>query len=224
MKEKVIGLLLSALLIPGIARAQQNYRIEPSPWAYSWGVGMGTMIPQGGLAAHFKPGFALDTEVGGFYGNLFLMANGGFSANKLAKEISVGDNSRWPSGSGSIHAFIGVNLGVNFDVDQLSIYPFGGLAYSFLEPNLKAVNSDPALDGFKVDGVGINLGIGVDHNIPDGNFEAGDINRILKIGLRYQCQIPNYKKSIPLLNGTTHWITLRFMIGSSFPGRAVYNQ
>ena len=84
------------------------------------------------------------------------MANGGFSANKLTKDIPVGE-SQWPSGSGSIHAFVGANLGVNFDVEQFSIYPYAGLAYSFFEPNLKTSNSDPALNTFKVDGLGIKF-------------------------------------------------------------------
>ena len=222
--KRFLVLFISAIFIAGTLYAQQNrqnYRIEPSPWAYSCGVGLGTMVPEGGLATHFNPGFAADTEVGVFYKNAFLMANGGFSANKLTKDIPVGD-SQWPSGTGSIHAYVGANLGVNFDVDQFSIYPFAGLAYSFFEPNLKTSNSDPVLNTFNVDGLGINLGIGIDYNVPDKNFEVGAINRILKVGLRYQCQIPDYKKTIPSLDGTTHWITLRFMIGSTFPGKRVY--
>jgi hypothetical protein len=115
MKRKITLLLLSALLVSGMANAQHGFKSEPI-WAYSWGVGMGTMVPQGNLATHFNPGFALDTEVGGYYHDLFLMVNGGFSTSKIAKDIPVGE-SRWPAGTGSIHAFIGTNLGMNFDVD-----------------------------------------------------------------------------------------------------------
>ena len=112
MKRKITLLLLSALLVSGMANAQHGFKSEPI-WAYSWGVGMGTMVPQGNLATHFNPGFALDTEVGGYYHDLFLMVNGGFSTSKIAKDIPVGE-SRWPAGTGSIHAFIGTNLGDEF--------------------------------------------------------------------------------------------------------------
>jgi hypothetical protein len=207
MKRKITLLLLSALLVSGMANAHHGFKSEPI-WAYSWGVGMGTMVPQGNLATHFNPGFALDTEVGGYYHDLFLMVNGGFSTSKIAKDIPVGE-SRWPAGTGSIHAFIGTNLGMNFDVDPFIIYPFAGVAYNFIEPNLETANSNPALGTLKVNGMGLNLGIGLDY---DTTGES--IGRIRKIGFRYQCQFPSYKEEGSMFDGTTHWITLRFMIGS----------
>ena len=48
MKRKITLLLLSALLVSGMANAQHGFKSEPI-WAYSWGVGMGTMVPQGNL-------------------------------------------------------------------------------------------------------------------------------------------------------------------------------
>lgn len=217
-------LFVTLVVITGTINAQQNarnYRIEPSAWAYSWGVGTGLMVPEGGLANYFNPGFTLDTDLHIFYKKAFLMINGGFSSNKLTKDIPV-SNSVWPSGTSALHAFVGANLGVDFDVDQFSIYPFAGAAYGFFEPVLKTANSDPVLTDFNVDGLVTNLGIGIDYNFPDKNYEVGAINRILKVGLRYQCQIPSYKDDIPVFTGTTHWVTLRFMIGSTFPGKKVY--
>lgn len=219
---------IALVAVSGTINAQQNarnYRIEPSQWAYSWGVGTGLMAPEGGLANHFNPGFTLDTELNVFYQKAFLMINGGFSNNKLKLDVPVTDginSTYWPSGSKALHAFIGANLGVNFDVDQFSIYPFAGIGYGFIEPDLKTGNSDPLLREVKIDGLLINLGMGIDYNVPDKNYEIGAINRILKVGLRYQCQIPSYKDDIPAFTGTTHWVTLRFMIGSTFPGKKVY--
>ena len=183
------------------------------------------MAPEGGLANHFDPGFTLDTELNVFYKKAFLMLNGGFSNNKLKLDVPVTDginNTSWPSGSKALHAFIGANLGVNFDVEQFSIYPFAGAGYGFIEPDLKTGNSDPLLREVKINGLLVNLGMGIDYNVPDKNYEKGGINRILKVGLRYQCQIPDYKKDISAFTGTTHWVTLRFMIGSSFPGKQLY--
>ena len=150
MKRKITLLLLSALLVSGMANAQHGFKSEPI-WAYSWGVGMGTMVPQGNLATHFNPGFALDTEVGGYYHDLFLMVNGGFSTSKIAKDIPVGE-SRWPAGTGSIHAFIGTNLGMNFDVTHSLSIRSQELHTISSEPIWKLQNSNPALGTLKVTG------------------------------------------------------------------------
>ena len=219
--KKTILLALIAFSFAFTIQAQQNYRIVPSPWAFAWGVGTGVMVPQGGLGDHFKSGFALDTEIKIDYQKAFFMINGGFSSNQLSTDVPI-NNSTWPLGSNAIHAFIGGNLGVNFDVDQFHIYPFAGIGYGFIEPNLKTANSDPVLSELKINSMVYNLGLGIDYNFPDKNYEEGGINRILKVGVRYQCQIPDYKKDISTFNGTTHWLTLRFTIGSTFPGKPVY--
>lgn len=225
MKKIFLSALIACTAMAGSANAQQNtsrnYRIEPSPWAFSWGAGTGAMVPEGGLGNHFNPGFALDTELNVFYNSLFAMINGGFSSNRLTTDVPV-NNSTWPSGSNALHAFVGGNLGYIFDVDEISIYPFAGIGYGFIEPNLKTANSDAALSRLKINGMVTNIGMGIDYNFPDKDYDPAKINRILKVGLRYQCQIPNYKNDIPGFGGTMHWMTLRFMIGSTFSGKAVY--
>lgn len=219
--KKIVFLTLAALLfVISYTKAQQNYRIIPSPWAFSWGLGTGVMVPQGGLGDHFESGFVLDTEIKVDYNKAFLMINGGFSGNQLSQDVPL-NNSIWPAGSNAVHAFIGGNVGVNFDVEPLSIYPFAGIGYGFIEPNLKTANSDPVLSELKINSMVYNLGLGIDYSFPDRNYEEGGINRILKVGFRYQCQIPNYKKDIPSFDGTTHWFTARFTIGSTFPGKRV---
>ncbi len=220
MKKTFFLSIAVFLFATGFAKAQQNFRIVPSPWAMSWGLGTGVMVPQGGLGDHFNTGFALDTEVKAIYQKAFLMVNGGFSSNKLTEDISI-NNAVWPANSNAIHAFVGGSLGMDFEVDQFSIYPFVGIAYGFVEPNLKTANSDPVLSALKISSMVYNLGIGFDYNFPDKNYEPGAINRILKVGVRYQFQIPNYKSEIPSFDGTTHWLTARFTIGSTFPGRKV---
>ena len=149
MKVKMSGALLIALLFSVSIHAQQNYRVEPSPWAFSWGVGLGTMVPTGDLGNKFNAGFAADTELNLYYNKAFLMLNGGFAMSGLVGDIDVVSsegNTVWP----------------------------------------------------------------------------GDINRILKMGLRYQFQKPNHEKEQEGFAGATHWLTLRFVIGSSMPGKKVY--
>lgn len=225
MKSKIISLIVALSLLSGFTYAQQNYRVEPSPWAFSWGVGLGTMVPSSNLANNFNAGFAVDTEITVYYHNAFLMLNGGFSTNALARDIPVVlvDDQReatWPSGSNALHAFIGVNAGVNlFVADEISFYPFAGIGYGFIEPNLKTANSDPVLSVLKINSFVWNAGIGIDYNFPDKNHDPAKINRIMKVGLRYQFQKPNHEKKVEGFDGASHWLTLRFVVGSTMPGR-----
>ncbi len=227
MKVKMSGALLIALLISVSIHAQQNYRVEPSPWAFSWGVGLGTMVPTGDLGDKFNAGFAADTELNLYYNKVFLMLNGGFAMSGLVGDIDVVSsegNTVWPGNSSSMHAFVGGNIGVRLlEVDQISFYPYAGIGYGFIEPNLKTSQSDPILSGLKLNTFLWNVGFGVDYNVPDKNYAPGDINRILKMGLRYQFQKPNHEREQEGFAGATHWLTLRFVIGSSMPGKRVYN-
>lgn len=229
MRQKITILIAALCLLPVFAKAQQDYRIEPSPWAFSWGAGLGTMVPSANLADNFKAGFAADTEVAIYYNKAFLMINGGFSTNALARDIAVvmlneeEESTTWPSGSNALHAFIGANVGVNLlTADQITFYPYAGIGYGFIEPNLKTANSDPILSALKLNSFLWNAGIGLDYNFPDKEYSPGKINRILKVGLRYQFQKPYYEKEVGGFEGATHWLTLRFVIGSSMPGKAVY--
>ncbi|MDD4696749.1 MAG: outer membrane beta-barrel protein [Fermentimonas sp.] len=228
MQSKIITIILAFSLFLCSTSAQQNYRIETSPWAFSWGAGLGSMVPTGGLGDNFNAGFAADTELNIYYNKAFLMINGGFSSNKLAKNILVemidsGDQATWPMGSNAMHAFIGANAGVNlYATEEISFYPFAGIGYGFIEPNLKTANSDPVLSALKINSFIWNAGIGVDYNIPDKDYEPGEINRILKVGLRYQFQQPDYEKKVAGFDGAAHWLTLRFVIGSTMPGKVVY--
>ena len=76
MKKKMSGVLIAAFLVTALAQAQRDYRVVPSPWAFSWGVGWGTMVPSGSLGAHFQAGFAADTEITLYYQKAFLIFNG----------------------------------------------------------------------------------------------------------------------------------------------------
>ena len=149
MKVKMNGVLLIALLISVSMHAQQNYRVEPSPWAFSWGVGLGSMIPTGDLEDKFNVGFAADTELNLYYNKAFLMLNGGFASTALKGDIDVVSNDGtavWPANSNAFHAFLGGNIGVTLlEVDQISFYPYAGIGYGFVEPNLKTSQSDPLL-------------------------------------------------------------------------------
>lgn len=209
------------------ALSQHNIEIIPSGWSISWGAGLGAMVPTGNLGDNFSTGFAADTEVNIAYKSSFLMINGGFSTNSLANDIdvvNVSDNSSsvWPKNSNALHAFIGANIGFNFyATDHLSIYPYVGVAHGFIEPNLKTANSDENLGNLKMKSLLWNVGMGVDYNFPDKNYRPGAINRILKVGVRYQFQKPDYEKDYAQFTGATHWMTLRFVIGSTMPGRKV---
>lgn len=228
MQSKIISLIVALSLLSGFTHAQKNYRVEPSPWAFSWGAGLGTMAPSGNLADNFKAGFAADTEITVYYNNAFFMLNGGFSTNALTRDISVvllndQGEATWPSGSNALHAFIGANAGVNlFATDNISFYPFAGVGYGFIEPNLKTANSDPVLSALKINSFVWNAGMGVDYNFPDKDYNPGKINRILKVGLRYQFQKPNHEKKVEGFDGASHWLTLRFVVGSTMPGKVVY--
>ncbi|MDD4777111.1 MAG: outer membrane beta-barrel protein [Fermentimonas sp.] len=227
MNSKITTFILAFSLFLSSAGAQQNYTVEPSPWAFSWGAGLGSMIPTGGLGDNFNTGFTADTELNLYYNKAFLMINGGFSSNKLARDIPVemidsGDKATWPMGSNAMHAYIGANVGVNmYATDKISFYPFAGIGYGFIEPNLKTANSDPVLSSLKINSFLWNAGVGVDYNIPDKDYNPGEINRILKVGLRYQFQKPDYEKDVLGFNGATHWLTLRFVIGSTMPGKVI---
>ncbi|HAR38207.1 MAG: hypothetical protein A2W86_12335 [Bacteroidetes bacterium GWD2_45_23] len=225
MQTRIITLILTISFLSGSISAQQNDRVVPSPWAFSWGAGMGTMIPTGNLGDHFNAGFAADTELSVYYNKIFFMINGGFSSNALTENIPVvidGNEANWPKGSNALHAFIGGNIGVNiFATDNISFYPFVGLGYGFIEPNLKTANSDPVLSELKINSLVWNAGFGVDYNFPDKDYEPGGINRILKAGLRYQFQKPDYEDDVAGFDGSTHWLTLRFVIGSTMPGRVI---
>lgn len=227
MTKKISGILIVCLMFATYTFAQDGYRVIPSPWAFSWGVGVGAMIPSGDLGKHFQTGFAADTEVSVYYQKAFLRVNGGFSPSKLSADIKVVDESGqkesiWPKGSGSMHASISANLGVNvFETDDICFYPFAGIGYGFIEPNLKTSNSDPLLTDLKINSLIWNLGFGVDYKFADKDYAPGKINRILKAGLRYQFQKPDYSKEAIGFGGATHWMTLRFEIGSSMPGKAV---
>lgn len=229
MKKKSAGMLIATFFISSLALAQRDYRVVPSPWAFSWGAGLGTMVPSGNLGDYFKTGFAADTELNIYYQKALLMINGGFSSNALAQDIPVvmiddGSEATWPSGSNALHAFIGGNIGVNIlEADNISFYPFAGIGYGFIEPNLKTANSDPVLTALKINSFLWNVGMGIDYNFPDKDYAPGEINRILKVGLRYQFQKPNYEKEVDGFDGATHWMTLRFVIGSTMPGRVIYN-
>lgn len=223
MKVKLSGVLLMLLLVSASVKGQGNFRVLSSPWAFSWGVGVGTMVPTGELGNKFNPGFAADTELTISYSRVFLMLNGGFGISGLAGDIDVisqeGD-AVWPANSNAFHAFLGGNLGVTlFQVDQFSFYPYAGIGYGFMEPNLKTSQSDPILSGLKLNTFLWNAGFGMDYNVPDKNYQPGKINRILKVGLRYQFQKPNYQKEHDGFDGATHWLTARFVIGSTMPGR-----
>ncbi len=226
MHQKIGGVLFIVLLLTTSIHAQQNYRVEPSPWAFSWGVGLGSMIPTGDLGDKFKGGFAADTELNLYYGKAFLMLNGGFASNALTGDIDVVSDEGtavWPANSNALHAFVGGNIGVTlFEADQLSFYPYAGIGYGFIEPNLKTSQSDPVLSGLKLNAFLWNVGFGMDYNFPDKNYAPGEINRILKMGIRYQFQKPNHEKKHEGFGGATHWFTLRFVIGSSMPGKVVY--
>ena len=227
MKTKITGMLIAALLLSTLSYAQSNVRVIPSPWAFSWGVGLGTMIPTGQLGENFKAGFAADTEISVYYQKAFLMINGGFSPSTLSSDIRVveenNNESSWPAGSGSMHAYVAANLGVKiFEEDNISIYPFTGIGYGFIEPNLKTSNSDPLLSNLKINSFIWNAGFGIDYHFPDKDYAPEKINRILKTGVRYQFQKPNYEKSSDNLNGATHWFTLRFVIGSTMPGKVIH--
>lgn len=219
-KLGIIGLMIAILSFSGKVHAQQNSHIESSPWAFSWGIGLGSMVPSGELGDRFNAGFAADTEINIYYRKAFFMINGGFSTNSLARDVDVigeQESTIWPANSNALHAFIGGNIGVNlFATEVISIYPFVGMGYGFIQPNLKTANSDPLLSALKIDSFLWNAGLGVDYNIPDKNYAPGEINRILKVGLRYQFQKPNYK-DVEGFAGATHWLTLRFVIGSTFP-------
>lgn len=221
MRPKVIILLLAIIFYSEITHSQQNYFIEPSPWSFSWGVGLGAMSPSGSLGNNFDAGFAADTEINIYYKKAFLMINGGFSYNSLARDIPVvmlddGSETTWPSGSNALHAFIGGNIGVNIlESGNISLYPFAGIGYGFIEPNLKTANSDPILSALKINSFLWNVGIGVDYSYNDNEYAPGKINRIRKVGLRYQYQKPNYEKDILDFEGATHWVTLRFEIGTT---------
>ena len=193
-------MLFACFIFTAFTFAQQDYRVIPSPWAYSWGVGLGTMVPSGDLGNHFNTGFAADTEVNVYYNKMFLMIIGGISPSKLSADIKVVDKNEnnegvWPKGSGSMHAYIGANLGVNALIaDNISFYPFAGIGYGFVEPNLKTANSDPLLSNLNVSSMIWNLGFGIDYNFPDKDYAPEKINRILKTGFRYQFQKPDYSK------------------------------
>lgn len=221
----IIFLTIASLTFGNDAQAQQKRRIEPSPWAYSWGVGMGSMIPSGDLGNRFNAGFAADTEINIYYHKAFLMINGGFSSNSIAENIDViGQNGTtvWPANTKALHAFIGGNIGVNTSItDKISIYPFIGIGYGFIEPNLNTASSDPILENLKINSFLWNAGLGMDYNFPDKEYAPGEINRILKVGLRYQFQKPDYK-DVEGFVGATNWISLRFVIGSTMPGKVVY--
>ena len=228
MKNKIIGLLVTAFFFSGWVQAQRNYRVEPSPWAFSWGAGLGSMVPSGNLGDNFKAGFAADTEISIYYQKAFLMINGGFSTNALARDIPVvmesdGSEATWPAGPNALHAFIGGNVGFNiFEADNISFYPFAGIGYGFIEPNLKTAHSDPVLSALKINSFLWNAGFGIDYLFPDKDYAPGEINRILKAGLRYQFQKPDYGKDVAGFDGATHWFTLRFVIGSTMPGKVIY--
>lgn len=49
MQNKIITIVFALSLLYGSVLAQQNYRFEPSPWAFSWGVGLGSITPTGDL-------------------------------------------------------------------------------------------------------------------------------------------------------------------------------
>jgi len=225
MHSKIVTLILAIFLLSGSVSAQQNVRVEPSPWAFSWGAGMGAMVPAGNLGEYFKTGFAADTELNIYYDKAFFMIHGGFSSNALSRDIPVvmaNDESTWPKGSNALHAFIGGNIGVNIlEADNISFYPFAGLGYGFIEPNLKTANSDPVLSELKINSLVWNAGFGVDYNFPDKDYDPAGINRILKVGLRYQFQKPDYESDVAGFGGSTHWLTLRFVIGSTMPGRVI---
>lgn len=227
MKIKITGMLIAALFLSTLSSAQSNYRVIPSPWAFSWGAGLGSMVPSGQLGENFKAGFAADTEISIYYQKAFLMINGGFSPSTLSADIRVVDENnnetRWLAGSGSMHAYVAANLGVKiFEEDNISFYPFAGIGYGFIEPNLKTSNSDPLLSNLKINSFIWNAGFGIDYHFPDKDYAPEKINRILKTGLRYQFQKPNYEKNSDNLNGATHWLTLRFVIGSTMPGKVIY--
>ena len=222
MRTRVIILLLAIIFYSEITHSQQSYFVEPSPWAFSWGVGLGAMTPSGNLANNFEPGFAADTELNIYYKKAFLIVNGGYSTNNLARDIPVvmlSDNNEaiWPSGSNALHAFIGGNIAVNIlESGNISIYPFAGIGYGFIEPNLKTANSDPVLSSLKINSLLWNAGIGMDYNLQNKEYIPGKINRIMKAGLRYQYQQPNYEKEVIGFDGATHWVSLRFEIGTTF--------
>lgn len=226
MRLKFIGLFIVIFSTSHLTFAQQNYRVEPSKWAFSWGVGMGAMIPSGNLGDKFQGGFAMDTELNIYYQRAFLMLNGGFSSNKLSGDIDVIDGDQtavWPAESNTLHAFIGANIGATIlEVENFSFYPYAGVGYGFIEPNLKTANSDPILSELKMNSFLWNVGFGVDYNFPDKNYEPGKINRLLKAGIRYQFQKPDYEKDYAGFDGATHWLTLRFVIGSTMPGKIIY--
>ena len=146
MRTRTVSLLLAVVFYSGALLSQQSYFVEPSPWAFSWGVGLGAMTPSGNLANNFDAGFAADTELNIYYKKAFLMINGGFSSNSLARDIPVvmldnNEEATWPSESNALHAFIGGNIGVNIlEIENISVYPFAGIGYGFIEPNLKTSN------------------------------------------------------------------------------------
>lgn len=231
MRINIMFLVVTLSFLSGKTVAQQDYRAVPSAWGFSWGAGLGTMVPGGNLGNMFNAGFAGDTEINLYYQNVFLMINGGFSSNSLSSDIRVissdGVNETyWPSGSNSIHAFIGGNVGVNlYTINNISVYPFVGAGYGFMEPSRGTAKNDQLLRELKIDSFLWNVGLGVDYNFPDKNYTPGSINRILKIGLRYQYQKPNFDNNNEVENfeGANHWLSLRFVIGSSMPGKRIYN-
>lgn len=226
MRVKISALILAFSFILHQSNAQQTTYIEPSPWAFSWGVGLGAMTPSGNLGDKFNGGFAADTELNIYYQKAFLMINGGFSSNKLTHDIDVvsgGNTAIWPANSNTMHAFVGANIGLTIlEVDQFSFYPYAGIGYGFIEPNLKTSNSDPILSELKMNSFLWNAGFGIDYNVPDKDFAPGEINRILKLGIRYQFQKPNYENDYAGFDGASHWLTLRFVIGSTMAGKEKY--
>lgn len=56
----------------------------------------------------------------------------------------------------------------------------------------------------------------MDYNLQNKEYIPGKINRIMKAGLRYQYQQPNYEKEVIGFDGATHWVSLRFEIGTTF--------
>ena len=139
MKKKITGMLIAALFLSTLSHAQSNYRVIPSPWAFSWGAGLGTMVPSGQLGENFKAGFAADTEISVYYQKAFLMINGGFSPSTLSSDIRVVDEnnneSSWPAGSGSMHAYVAANLGVKiFEDTTLASIPLPASGTVSLNP------------------------------------------------------------------------------------------
>lgn len=216
MRTRLLTLIMLIALGVGTTFSQQNNHLNGgSPWAFSWGVGLGTMIPSGDLGTLFKPGFAADTEVSVYYKNFFAMVNGGFASTALSGDIGF-DNAVWQAPSKAIQASFSGNIGYNiYNQNNVSIYPYVGIGYGMIEPAMGASDNE-LIKSLRIDGMIWNAGIGMAYNFPDKNYDPARFNRILKLGVRYQYQHPNYTKEFTGFEGATHWLTLRAVIGSTW--------